>query len=56
MLIMCCSAGKNATAMGMERAPLQPEDSTAGMLQVIRAMNPEKSGQFVNHEGETIPY
>lgn len=55
-LQMCCSVGKNAAGMGMERAPLEPEDSIAGMLQVIRGMNPEKSGQFVNHEGETIPY
>ncbi|KAK9840130.1 hypothetical protein WJX74_003908 [Apatococcus lobatus] len=47
--------GKNAADLGMGQAPLKPEDSIAAVLRVVRSMSPDKSGQFLSHEGEPIP-
>ena len=53
---LVCPPGKNAADLGLGQAPLKPEDSIAAMLKVIRSMTPEKSGQFLSHEGKVIPY
>lgn len=48
---------KNARALGMEAAPLQPHESIVKMLNVIRKVSAEKSGEFLDLEaGEKIDY
>lgn len=44
------------TRMGGERAPLQPEESIAGMLRVIDGLSMSQSGAFVDYRGETLPW
>lgn len=44
------------TDMGGENAPLTPEQSVAGMLQVIGQAAPTDSGCFFNYTGDRIPW
>ena len=44
------------TRMGGASAPLEPEESIAGMRKVIDALTPEQSGGFFGYDGETIPW
>ena len=47
----------NARALGMEAAPLQPHESIAKMLNVIRKVSAENSGEFLDLEtGDRIDY
>lgn len=42
------------TSMGGEQAPLEPEESIAGMLKVIDNLTLEKSGCFIDYEGKEL--
>ena len=42
--------------MGGASAPLEPEESIAGMRGVIDALTPEQSGGFLGYDGKTIPW
>lgn len=44
------------TGMGGDEAPLQPEDSVARMLPVIDALTPNRSGAFLDLDGNDIPW
>jgi NAD(P)-dependent dehydrogenase (short-subunit alcohol dehydrogenase family) len=44
------------TRMGGSSAPLRPEQSVAGMRQVIAGLTPERAGGFYNYDGATIPW
>ena len=44
------------TRMGGSAAPLEPEDSVAGMRRVIEGLGPKNSGGFFAYDGATIPW
>jgi NAD(P)-dependent dehydrogenase (short-subunit alcohol dehydrogenase family) len=44
------------TDMGGPQAPLRPEQSVRGMLQVIDRLSAEHSGRFFNYEGQELPW
>ncbi|MEO1128711.1 MAG: SDR family oxidoreductase [Planctomycetota bacterium] len=44
------------TRMGGEQAPLSPQESARGMIEVINGMTPSHNGAFVDHLGETLPW
>jgi NAD(P)-dependent dehydrogenase (short-subunit alcohol dehydrogenase family) len=44
------------TRMGGSSAPLEPEDSVAGMRRVIDGLSPEDSGGFFGYDGSRIPW
>ena len=44
------------TDMGGNNAPMNPQDSIAGMRQVIADFNLEKSGAFLNYRGDALPW
>jgi NAD(P)-dependent dehydrogenase (short-subunit alcohol dehydrogenase family) len=44
------------TDMGGRSASLSPEESVAGMREVIAGLGPESSGRFFDWQGRTIPW
>jgi NAD(P)-dependent dehydrogenase (short-subunit alcohol dehydrogenase family) len=44
------------TDMGGEQAPVAPADSVAGLLRVIDALDPTRSGRFFDWQGEPLPW
>lgn len=44
------------TRMGGASAPLEPEQSIAGMRRVIEGLGSEQSGGFFNYDGSVIPW
>ena len=44
------------TDMGGAEAPIKPEASVAGMLQLLRQLKPADSGQFFNYDGAKLPW
>lgn len=44
------------TRMGGPNAPLEPEQSVAGMRRVIEGLGPEQSGGFFSYDGSDIPW
>ncbi len=44
------------TRMGGAGAPLEPEQSVAGMRQVIEGLTPAQSGGFFDYDGSPIPW
>jgi hypothetical protein len=42
--------------MGGTQAPLTPEQSVAGMRQVIAGLTADQSGSFFNYDGAAIPW
>ena len=44
------------TRMGGASAPLEPEESVAGMRRVIDRLEPKDSGSFFAYDGSTIPW
>jgi NAD(P)-dependent dehydrogenase (short-subunit alcohol dehydrogenase family) len=44
------------TDMGGPNAPLTPEESVAGMRQVLAGLKPQDSGKFWSHDGSNIPW
>jgi NAD(P)-dependent dehydrogenase (short-subunit alcohol dehydrogenase family) len=44
------------TRMGGASAPLEPEESIAGMRRVIDGLGPEQSGGFFSYDGGMIPW
>ena len=44
------------TRMGGASAPLDPEDSVAGMRRVIEGLGHDQSGGFFSYDGSTIPW
>lgn len=55
----CCVVahpGWVKTDMGGQAAPLEPEDSVKGMLEVIDRLKPADTGTFFNYDGSTLPW
>lgn len=44
------------TRMGGPNAPLEPEESVAGMRRLIEGLGPEQSGGFFSYDGSEIPW
>ena len=44
------------TRMGGSSAPLEAQDSVAGMRRVIESLGPDQSGRFFNYDGSEIPW
>lgn len=44
------------TDMGTDAAPLSPEESVTGMIEVIEKFDGSKNGQFLDYKGEEIPW
>lgn len=44
------------TDMGGSRAPLLPEDSAAGIQQVVATLTPEDCGAFLDYRGNPLPW
>ena len=44
------------TRMGGQNAPLTPQDSIAGMRQVIEGLTPADSGEFFDYQGQRVPW
>ena len=44
------------TRMGGASAPLEPEESVAGMRRVIENLGPDDSGEFFAYDGSRIPW
>lgn len=44
------------TDMGGENAPIEPEQSIAGMLDLIDSLTPEQSGRFLDYQGNGFPW
>lgn len=44
------------TRMGGASAPLQPEESIAGMRRTIAGLGPAQSGSFFNYDGTSLPW
>lgn len=44
------------TDMGGKDAPLEIEESVAGMVQVIGELTPKTSGSFLDYQGATVPW
>jgi NAD(P)-dependent dehydrogenase (short-subunit alcohol dehydrogenase family) len=48
--------GSVSTDMGGPNAPLKPEQSAGGMIQVIDALTLDETGSFINWEGKPKPW
>jgi NAD(P)-dependent dehydrogenase (short-subunit alcohol dehydrogenase family) len=44
------------TDMGGPQAPLRPEESVRGMLNVIDQLKAEDGGRFFSYEGQELPW
>ena len=44
------------TRMGGANAPVQPEESIAGMRRVIDGLTPAQSGEFFDYQGNRVPW
>ncbi len=44
------------TRMGGASAPVTPEDSIAGMRQVIAGLEPSGRAPFLDYQGQTVPW
>lgn len=44
------------TRMGGANAPVTPEQSISGMMQVIDGLKPQDSGEFFDYQGQRVPW
>jgi NAD(P)-dependent dehydrogenase (short-subunit alcohol dehydrogenase family) len=44
------------TRMGGEAAPVEVEDSVAGLIAVIDGLTPDSNGRFIDFQGEDLPW
>jgi len=54
--VVAFTPGWVRTDMGGAGAPLSPEESVAGIRNVIAAMDLSHSGQFMSHDGKVVPW
>jgi NAD(P)-dependent dehydrogenase (short-subunit alcohol dehydrogenase family) len=55
-IVVAMSPGWVATDMGGPSAPLTPPESVQGILNVVDALTPARSGTFLDHTGATLPW
>jgi NAD(P)-dependent dehydrogenase (short-subunit alcohol dehydrogenase family) len=56
IIVFSINPGWVRTDMGGPRATVSPQDSAAGIKEVIEGANADASGQFFNWTGETLPW
>ena len=56
IIVIAMSPGWVRTDMGGGNAPLSVDESVRAMRGVIERLQPENSGQFLGHHGETLPW
>ena len=56
VVVVAMSPGWVATDMGGRSAPLEPDESVHGILNVVDALTPAQSGMFLDHTGVTMPW
>ena len=56
VVVVAMSPGWVATDMGGRSAPLEPEESVRGVLNVVDGLTPAQSGTFLDHTGATLPW
>lgn len=56
IVVVSLHPGHVQTEMGGNGAPVNPEDSVAGMRRVIEGLNLEQSGGFYDYQGEELPW
>ena len=54
--VICMDPGTVQTDMGGDDAPLTPEESVLGMLEVLRGTKHEDSGKFFMYDGSISPW
>lgn len=54
--VVTFSPGWVRTDMGGPQAPLSPEESVRGMLEVIDRLTTADNGKFLNYDGSTLPW
>lgn len=55
-IVVAMSPGWVATDMGGPSAALTPAESVRGILNVVGALTPVRSGMFLDHTGATLPW
>ena len=55
-IVVAMSPGWVATDMGGPSAALTPAESVQGILHVVGALTPARSGMFLDHTGATLPW
>jgi NAD(P)-dependent dehydrogenase (short-subunit alcohol dehydrogenase family) len=56
IITVLMSPGWVRTDMGTSAAPLSPEESVKGMIEVIDLLKPQDNSRFLNHEGKEEPW
>jgi NAD(P)-dependent dehydrogenase (short-subunit alcohol dehydrogenase family) len=56
ILVLALHPGWVRTEMGGQQAPLSPEESVAGMREVIVNLTPARSGRFLDYRGTPLPW
>jgi len=56
IISVALSPGWVKTDMGGKSAPLEPEESVAGMRAILEKLKPEDSGGFFHYDGERLPW
>ncbi len=56
VVVAAMHPGHVSTDMGGRQAPLAPEDSVAGMLEVMLRLRAADSGGFYAHDGSELPW
>ena len=55
-IVVAIEPGWNRTDMGGDKAPLDPKESVAKVIQIISSLKPEQSGKFFSYTGEERPW
>lgn len=56
IVVLALHPGWVQTGMGGDKATVAPDDSAAGLLQVIDAATPTQSGSFLDWQGKALPW
>lgn len=56
IMVVALHPGWVRTAMGGEDAQIEPADSVRGLLAVIAALDAQRSGQFLDYRGHSVPW
>lgn len=56
ILVLALHPGWVRTDMGSEQAPVSPEDSVSGLLNVVGKAGEDVNGKLISFDGEVLPY
>ena len=54
--VVCVHPGWVKTDMGGSAAPLQPDDSAAGIVQVVKGLTLRQTSSFLDHRGKKMEW